>query len=50
MCYIFTVYVGISVNSFHGRISDIPLGGKYLAGRDHGLINVISLNLLRGTE
>ena len=40
----------ISFNTFYGRISDISLGGKYLAERDHSLINVISLHLLRGTE
>jgi len=50
MCYIVVVYVCISVNRFHSRISDISLGGKYLAERDHGLINIISLHLLRGTE
>jgi len=50
MCYIFAVYVRISVNSFHGRIRDIYLESKYLAERDHSLINIISLHLLRGTE
>jgi len=50
MCYIFAVYVRTSGCSFHGRISGIYLGGKYLAERDHGLVNIIALHLLRGTE